>query len=343
MRLLVEELALLALEDGGKLSPRSGRTAFRKALIGACLIELNERGWLDVELDGVRLLSRDKTGCAPLDWVLSHLDWDVLLDCQQWVLRHTDGASALLDITLQRLVAQRVLGVSDSRVLWIFKQRAFSILEPQALTDAKLRIHSALLGDALPTPHASALIGLADMAGLLEGFMSSAEIARLQSRRKAVGGLDLIARSLESAMLDENVSAHLSGPDIPAFDAASQGPGAALAMGADRAGLSPIARPVGRLDYEAAAAFQQELVALVDAAGQTKQALVLNLSGLSFVSSAGLRAFLVAARAAQAAGVALILCELPDAVRAVFDLAGFSQLLRIVPLESDALLAASAP
>jgi hypothetical protein len=61
-----------------------------------------------------------------------------------------------------------------------------------------------LLGDELPTPHDSALIGLAAAGGLLEAFLSTAEIARLEKRLEDIGGLDLIARGVESAIQDEN-------------------------------------------------------------------------------------------------------------------------------------------
>ena len=338
MSALVEELVLLSLDEGGNLSHRTVSSAFRTALIGACLIELNQQGRLDVELDGVKRLSGEKTGQEPLDWVLEHLDWDVLLNGEGWILRHTAEASALMNVALEAMVRRGVLELANSKRLWLFKQRAFAVVEPLRLQQVKLRIHATLLGDALPTPHDSALIGLADLAGLLEGFISAVELARLQPRLETVGGLDLVVRGLGSAVLDDNLSRFQPGPDIqasPSQASLMSEPG--FVMEPQQSAHAWVARPVGRLDYDAAASFQTGLEALVASAQATKQPLVLNLAGLRFVSSAGLRAFLVAARAAQSVGVPLTLCELTGAVRDVFEQSGFSRLMRIVATENDAI------
>jgi len=62
-----------------------------------------------------------------------------------------------------------------------------------------------------------------------------------------------------------------------------------------------------------------------------------NCAAISYVSSAGLRAFLVAARAAKSAGVGFAVCSLVSAVQEVFDVSGFSSVIRVADSESDAL------
>ena len=86
----------------------------------------------------------------------------------------------------------------------MLKSRRYPITDGREQKEAKLRILHSLLGDELPTPHDSALIGLAAAGGLLEAFLSTAEIARLEKRLEDIGGLDLIARGVESAIQDEN-------------------------------------------------------------------------------------------------------------------------------------------
>src|ERR1700751_2779135 len=88
-------------------------------------------------------------------------------------------------------------------------------------------------------------------------------------------------------------------------------------------------RPEGRLDFGAATSFQKTIERLF--AGQRPPALIIDGSRLEYVSSAGLRAFLLAAKAAQRAGSAFALCALQPAVREVFDLSGFSQIMSIHP------------
>jgi anti-sigma B factor antagonist len=88
-------------------------------------------------------------------------------------------------------------------------------------------------------------------------------------------------------------------------------------------------RPEGRLDFGAAASFQESIERLF--AGQSPPAVIIDGSALEYVSSAGLRAVLLAAKAAQRAGSAFALCALQPAVREVFALSGFSQIMAIHP------------
>ena len=86
----------------------------------------------------------------------------------------------------------------------------------------------------------------------------------------------------------------------------------------------------GRLDFGAATSFQQSIERLF-AGKPPPPAVIIDGSKLEYVASAGLRAFLLAAKAAQRAGSAFALCALQPAVREVFDLSGFSQIMSIHP------------
>src|SRR5262249_5169877 len=68
--------------------------------------------------------------------------------------------------------------------------------------------------------------------------------------------------------------------------------------------------PEGRLDFDAAPGFQQALERALAASGKAPAALIIDGAALEYVSSAGLRAVLLAARAAQRAGVPFALCGL---------------------------------
>jgi anti-anti-sigma factor len=57
--------------------------------------------------------------------------------------------------------------------------------------------------------------------------------------------------------------------------------------------------------------------------------MIIDCAALDYVSSAGLRVFLLVARGAKRAGVALALCSLKPAVREIFDVSGFSQIIAV--------------
>lgn len=98
-----------------------------------------------------------------------------------------------------------------------------------------------------------------------------------------------------------------------------------------------VAHAAGRLDFNAASTFQKDLEALVTQAHTGQRGLVLNCLKLEYVSSAGLRGFLIGARAAKTAGVGFVVCNLQAAVQEVFDVSGFSRLIACSPSQTAAI------
>ncbi len=98
----------------------------------------------------------------------------------------------------------------------------------------------------------------------------------------------------------------------------------------------------GRLDFAAAAAFQAQIEQLLAGAATAPAAVILDCAGLDYVSSAGLRVFLLAARAAQRTGRSFAVCALKPAVRDVFDLSGFNKIITVHADRTAALAQPSA-
>ena len=63
----------------------------------------------------------------------------------------------------------------------------------------------------------------------------------------------------------------------------------------------------------------------------------IDLAGVDYVSSAGLRVFLMLAKKLQKGGGKLVLCGLAPSVREVFDIAGFSRILDLADDREAAL------
>lgn len=95
----------------------------------------------------------------------------------------------------------------------------------------------------------------------------------------------------------------------------------------------------GRLDTETAADVELALQDLL-AAGEKR--FLVDLSGIGYVSSAGLRVLLALAKKLGGAKDSLRLCGLNASVKQVFDVAGFSKLFAILPDRDAALGAQSA-
>ncbi len=90
----------------------------------------------------------------------------------------------------------------------------------------------------------------------------------------------------------------------------------------------------GRLDAVTSPAVEQRLLALV-AQGEVRVAF--DLSGLSYISSLGLRVLMVVAKQVQTGGGKLALATLTDSVREIFNLAGFTQLFTVFQTVDEAV------
>jgi anti-sigma B factor antagonist len=93
----------------------------------------------------------------------------------------------------------------------------------------------------------------------------------------------------------------------------------------------------GRLDSITAPEFGWKLEALV---ATPQNRLVVDFGNLEYLSSAGFRVLLVAAKRAEAVGSRLVLYGLSANVRQLFDLGGFLDLFTIVASRDDAIAAA---
>jgi anti-anti-sigma factor len=91
-----------------------------------------------------------------------------------------------------------------------------------------------------------------------------------------------------------------------------------------------------RIDSTTAPVLGDRLVELV-----ARRRVVLDLSGVEYVSSAGFRIFLLAAKQADEAGSQLVFCALTNKVRQLFELGGFLDLFRIIDSRQDGIAAVS--
>lgn len=92
----------------------------------------------------------------------------------------------------------------------------------------------------------------------------------------------------------------------------------------------------GRMDAVTTADFDRWFAERIDAG---EQRLVLDMSGLEYISSAGLRSLLAAAKKIKAVGGALALCGLSGTVAEVFRMSGFLTIFTVRDSSAEAVLA----
>jgi anti-anti-sigma factor len=100
------------------------------------------------------------------------------------------------------------------------------------------------------------------------------------------------------------------------------------------AGEIKVVRFEGKLDTNTTPEAELRLGEAMD---QGASKILIDFEDLDFVSSAGLRILLATAKKLGARGGALRVCSLNETVRDIFDMSGFSTLLRVFDSAQDAL------
>ena len=98
----------------------------------------------------------------------------------------------------------------------------------------------------------------------------------------------------------------------------------------------------GRLDQDRCDAFRHDLAPLLASAANSAQTIVLNLAELEYVSSAGLRCFMLVAKDVKAYEGKIVVTALQPMVDEIFKISRFDLLIPVFPSVRAALESVSA-
>ena len=98
----------------------------------------------------------------------------------------------------------------------------------------------------------------------------------------------------------------------------------------------------GRLDQDTCDEFRGELMKHVEQTARDGGAIILDLGGLEYVSSAGLRCFMLASRQAKAQHGRIVAAALQPMVTEIFEISHFNLLFQVFPTVREAVAATSA-
>src|SRR5438309_1079125 len=102
-----------------------------------------------------------------------------------------------------------------------------------------------------------------------------------------------------------------------------------------------VVAPVGRLDHDNCEAFRNDLAPHLDACLSEGHALIFDLSRLEYVSSAGLRCLMLAARQAVSRSGRLVIASLQPLVAEIFQISRFNLVFDVFPTMREALASVS--
>ena len=97
----------------------------------------------------------------------------------------------------------------------------------------------------------------------------------------------------------------------------------------------------GRLDQDTCESFRATLMGFVGEAAQQGGGVVLDLSGLEYISSAGLRCFMLASREARAKNARVVVAALQPMVAEIFTISHFNLVFQVFGEVREALASMS--
>ena len=98
-----------------------------------------------------------------------------------------------------------------------------------------------------------------------------------------------------------------------------------------------VVAPAGRIDHASAEAFAAALKPHLDRCKAGADALIVDMSGVDYISSVGLRALMVAAKQAEAQAGRIAVAALSPMVREVFEISRFDMVFRVYGSLDEAL------
>ncbi|MDP8227167.1 MAG: STAS domain-containing protein [Candidatus Celaenobacter polaris] len=102
----------------------------------------------------------------------------------------------------------------------------------------------------------------------------------------------------------------------------------------DKHGDVAVLNLIGRLDANTSGELESVLIPMI---GEGKKKIVLDFSALEYISSAGLRLLLLAAKKLRNNKGNIILCSMKDFIKEIFEISGFTPIFKIVDTKEAAL------
>jgi MHS family proline/betaine transporter-like MFS transporter len=194
---LIEEFLLLALEDEGGEFRKIPETSFSCGLAGAALMELEIRGKIGTDLEGLWVIDSNPTGSETLDKLLAEIEaQNERLHPRDWIARLMPDAIHLRRDALKSLCERGILTQEDHIHLWVLQERKYPVGQGEERLECKRRILQLLFNREDPDAFDAALVSLADACGMFEHILSPSTLTEAGPRIRQLRDIDLIGAQI---------------------------------------------------------------------------------------------------------------------------------------------------
>ena len=201
---LPEELILMLLNEETGYFHQVPGWHMNCAVIGAVLAELSITNRIDTDLESLFVLNAAETGSPILDPILKEIAAEpTRRNANYWIERLAHRAEDIVDLTLARLVALRILEHHDgdywtlAHTAWqseLFNQRE----EGSVGQFVKTRIVMAIFNDEIPDPRDALIISLVDTCDVFRFIFQLDD--ETEERIRFICNMSLIGRSIAGAV-----------------------------------------------------------------------------------------------------------------------------------------------
>ncbi|MCY4485933.1 MAG: cytochrome P450 [Deltaproteobacteria bacterium] len=208
---LPEELLLMLLNSESGYFHQVPGWNLNCAVIGAVLAELSLVSRIDTDMESLILLDRTEVGDPALDPILKEIaEEPVRRNARYWIERFAPHADSIVDQTLDRLVAMKILEHHEGD-FWTLS-RTFGQTDPTAgngegtaVEFVTSRITKVIFHNEIPTPRDIIIVALLNTCDVMRFIFQLDDES--EKRINVVCQLELIGRSIAEA-----VAHNLAGP-----------------------------------------------------------------------------------------------------------------------------------
>jgi len=180
-----EEIYLLALdEDTGKVMPDARDPVLGTILIGAVLTELTFLKKISTDKEHLYILDTTLTKSQILNDILKILkeSHERAARIDQVLLALMSHAKRIEKLVLAELLKKGILAEVDKKILWIFPDRRYPLINDEEIANIEIRIRNLVLSNDNPDPKDAALVSLLHASNLFSKILASSELNSCEKR-----------------------------------------------------------------------------------------------------------------------------------------------------------------
>lgn len=198
---LLEEVVLLGIDEESGVPRPTARSVLDLVVAGAALMELALLGRVDSDLETTSVTDATPTGEPLLDGVLAALATSGPGPTADRVSEIAAYGAELREKALDRLVARGILRCQEGRILWIFRDRRYPVVDGRERREVRGRLRDLLLGTDIPDARDVVLVCLVDACGLFGAVLNDEEFTMAKPRIAQIRRMDLIGQEVERSIV----------------------------------------------------------------------------------------------------------------------------------------------